>query len=68
MPSFLSFPRGRYTRRMLALVSVAAVTAGFVVAAKAQPATAPDLGATMPPIPSDATVSVGYSTKDVPQR
>ncbi|MGJ7579375.1 sulfatase family protein [Variovorax sp. RHLX14] len=24
--------------------------------------------ATMPPIPSDATVSVGYSTKDMPQR
>ena len=68
MPSFLSFPRGRYTRRMLALLSVAAITAGFVVAAKAQSATAPYPGATMPPIPSDATVGVGYSTKDMPQR
>lgn len=45
MPSFLSFPRGRYTRRMLALLSVAALTAGFVVAAKAQSASAPQLDA-----------------------
>jgi arylsulfatase A-like enzyme len=27
-----------------------------------------DWNATMPPIPADATVSVGYSTKDMPQR
>lgn len=45
MPSFLSFPRGRYTRRMLALLSVAALTAGFVVAAEAQSASAPQLDA-----------------------
>ena len=45
MPSFLSLPRGRYTRRMLALLSVVAITAGFVVAAKAQPAPPPQLDA-----------------------
>ena len=36
MQTFSSLLRGRYTRRMVALLSVAAVTAGFVVAARAQ--------------------------------
>ncbi len=44
MQTFSTLLRGRYTRRMIALVCVAGITAGFVVAAKADPAPlAPDL-------------------------
>ena len=43
MQTFSSLVNGRYTRRMAALLAVAAITAGFVVAAKAQSPAAPQL-------------------------
>lgn len=61
MQTFSSLIHGRYTRRMVALLCVAALTAGFVAAAKAQ---TPDQ---LPTIRSDS-VSVGYLTKNMSQR
>ena len=54
MQTFSSLVNGRYTRRMAALLCVAAITAGFVVAAKAQTPAAPQLD-------SPLHIVVGYA-------
>ncbi len=54
MQTFSTLLRGRYTRRMIALVCVAGMTAGFVIAAKAQTPTPQQLD-------SPLRIVVGYA-------